>query len=86
MTTIHIKSTMDTEDKLLSELMNILTKNGFKTEKYLGVNSKIVLARKDILEMSKEEQINRKIKRTRKENDKTGLEIMSLSDRVRKSL
>jgi len=29
--TIHIKATIDTEDKVISELMNILIKNGFKT-------------------------------------------------------
>ena len=46
MTIIHIKATNDTDDKIISELMNILTKNGFKTEKYLGITSKIVMARK----------------------------------------
>jgi hypothetical protein len=46
MTTIQIKATENTEDKILSELMNILIKHGFKTEKYLGISSKIVMARK----------------------------------------
>lgn len=45
MTTIHIKATTDTEDKILSEIMNILIKYGFKTQKYLGVNSKIIMAK-----------------------------------------
>jgi len=45
MTTIHIKATSDTDDKILSELMNILIKFGFKTEKYLGLNNKIIMAR-----------------------------------------
>lgn len=48
MTTIHIKATQDTDDKILSELMNILIKNGFKTEKYIGITNKIVMARKEI--------------------------------------
>lgn len=47
MTTIHIKATQDTDDKVLSELMNILIKNGFKTEKYLGIGTKIVMAKKE---------------------------------------
>lgn len=47
MTTIHIKSTIDVEDKILSELMNILIKHDFKVEKYLGINSKIIMARKE---------------------------------------
>ena len=47
MTIIHIKTTQDTDDKIISELMNILNKNGFKTEKYQGINSKIVMARKN---------------------------------------
>jgi len=45
--TIHIKASLKTEDKILSELMNVLIKHGFKTEKYLGMTSKIVMARKD---------------------------------------
>jgi len=45
MKTIHIKTTLDVDDKLISELMNILIKNGLKTEKYLGINSKIIMAR-----------------------------------------
>lgn len=47
MTTIHIKTTQDVDDKIISELMNILIKNGFKTQKYLGIGSKIVMARKE---------------------------------------
>jgi len=48
MTTIHIKATNDTDDKILLELMNILIKNGFKTEKYLGITNKIIMARKEL--------------------------------------
>ena len=48
MTTINIKATNDTEDKLLSELMNILIKDGFKTEKYQGIATKIIMAKKEI--------------------------------------
>ena len=44
---IHIKATNDVDDKLLSELMNILIKNGFKTEKYLGISNKIIMAKKE---------------------------------------
>ena len=51
MATIHIKATTDIPDNILSELMNILIKYDFKTEKYLGLNSKIVMAK------SKEEKI-----------------------------
>lgn len=47
MTTIHIRATEDTEDIIISELMNVLNKYKFKTEKYLGTNSKIVMAKKD---------------------------------------
>jgi len=47
MKTIHIKTTIDVEDKVISELMNVLIKYGFKTEKYLGINSKIVMAKKE---------------------------------------
>jgi hypothetical protein len=43
---IHIKSTNDTDDKILSELMNILIKHGFNTQKYIGINSKIIMAKK----------------------------------------
>lgn len=46
MTIIHIKATHDTDDKVISELMNVLMKYGFKTEKYISVASKIVMARK----------------------------------------
>jgi len=49
MTTIHIKATNDIDDKILSELMNILIKNGFKTEKYLGITNKIIMAKKELL-------------------------------------
>ena len=45
MTTIHIKATKDTDDKIISELMNILIKHGFETEKYLGINTKIVMSK-----------------------------------------
>ena len=43
--TIHIKATLNTDDKILSELMNILIKNGYDTEKYLGLSHKIVMAK-----------------------------------------
>jgi hypothetical protein len=42
---IHIKATLDTEDKVLSELMNILIKYGFDTQKYLGMGHKIIMAK-----------------------------------------
>lgn len=45
MKTIHIKTTMDVEDKIISELMNILIKSGFEVEKYFGINSKIIMAK-----------------------------------------
>jgi len=45
MKTIHIKSSLDVYDKIISELMNVLIKNGLKTEKYLGISSKIVMAK-----------------------------------------
>lgn len=32
MTIVHIKTSKDTDDKIISELMNILIKHGFKTE------------------------------------------------------
>ena len=47
MTVIHIKSTVDVDDKIISELMNILIKHKFKTQKYLGISSKIVMAKKE---------------------------------------
>ena len=47
MTTIRIKATSDTDDKIISELMNVLIKYGYKTEKYLSSTSKIVTARKN---------------------------------------
>lgn len=47
MTTIHIKATLDTDDRIISELMIILIKNGFNTEKYLGLSSKIIMAKKE---------------------------------------
>lgn len=53
MTIIHIKATLDTDDKVLSELINILIKNGFKPEKYMGMAYKIVMARKEKNEKSK---------------------------------
>lgn len=46
MTVIHIKATLNIPDDILSELMNVLIKHGFKTEKYLGRSSKIIMARK----------------------------------------
>lgn len=46
MAKIYIKATADVEDKLISELMNLLIKYGFTTEKYLGLTGKIVMARK----------------------------------------
>lgn len=46
METIHIRATQDTDDKIISELVNILIKRGFNIEKYLGIASKIVMARK----------------------------------------
>jgi hypothetical protein len=49
MTVINIKATTDVTDNILSELMNVLIKYGFKTEKYLGIGSKIVMAKKDII-------------------------------------
>jgi hypothetical protein len=50
---IHIRATGDVDDKILSELMNILIKHGFKTQKYLGRFSKIVMAKKELLKSSK---------------------------------
>ena len=47
MSVIHIKSTANTDDEIISELMNILIKYGYKTEKYLSITSKIVMARKE---------------------------------------
>lgn len=48
METIHIRTTQDVDDKVISELMNILIKHGFKTEKYLGTEgNKIVMAKKE---------------------------------------
>ncbi len=47
---VHIKTSNKVDDNLISELMGVLIKYGFKTEKYLGIGSKIVMARKgDIL-------------------------------------
>ena len=47
--TIHIKATVDTEERVLSELINVLIKYKYKSEKYLGVTSKIIMARKEEL-------------------------------------
>lgn len=47
MSVIHIKTTIDVDDKIISELMNILIKNGYTTEKYQGQASKIVMAKKE---------------------------------------
>lgn len=46
---IHIKATPNVDDGVISELMNILIKYKFKTEKYSGMCSKtkIVMARKE---------------------------------------
>jgi hypothetical protein len=49
MAVINIKTTLDVDDKIISELMNILIKYEFETEKYLGMNSKIVMAKKDYI-------------------------------------
>lgn len=47
MTTINIQATADTDDRIISDLMDLLIKHGFSTEKYLGINRKIVMARKE---------------------------------------
>jgi hypothetical protein len=52
MTTIHIKATMDTDDRLLSEILNVLLRNGFKPEKYLGLNCKIIMAKREELNVT----------------------------------
>jgi mannitol/fructose-specific phosphotransferase system IIA component len=44
---IHIKITSNVKDELISDMMNLLIKNGFKTEKYLGQVGKIIMARKE---------------------------------------
>lgn len=54
--TIHIKATVKTPDNILSELMNILIKHGYKTEKYLGMSSKIIMARSADKTSSSEEK------------------------------
>ena len=51
MSVINIKASLGTEDKILSELMNILIRNGFKTEKYLGIANKIIMAKKEYVEI-----------------------------------
>lgn len=56
MGTIHIKATVDTQDNILSELMNVLIKYGYKTEKYLGMGSKIVMARSTVSTGNMEEE------------------------------
>jgi len=45
MATIHIKASTNTDDKIFSDLMNVLIKHGFTTEKYLSRTSKIVMAK-----------------------------------------
>lgn len=45
---IHIKASPTTDEKILSELMNILKKYEYKTEKYIGIASKIIMARKEV--------------------------------------
>jgi hypothetical protein len=47
MSVIHIKATSDVKDNILSELMNILIKYGYSTEKYLGIASKIIMAKQE---------------------------------------
>ena len=47
MATIHIKTSTNIDDRIISELMNVLIKYKFETKKYLGNNSKIVMARKE---------------------------------------
>jgi len=46
---IHIKATQDVDNKVLSELMNVLNKDGFRTEKYLSMAYTIVMAKKEEL-------------------------------------
>jgi hypothetical protein len=43
---VHIKSTTNVDDSLISTLMEVLRAEGYEVEKYLGINSKIVMARK----------------------------------------
>lgn len=45
MTTIHIKASLDVDNALIATLMAILQQRGFKVEKYLGINHKIIMAR-----------------------------------------
>ena len=45
MNIINIKATKGVDDKILSEIMNILIKNNFDVEKYLSATGKIVMAR-----------------------------------------
>ena len=50
MTTIHIKATPDTNDRIMSHLMTILINEGFETERYLGIACKIIMAKKELKE------------------------------------
>lgn len=43
---VHIKLTQEVDNSVMVELINLLQKYGFKTEKYLGMSSKIIMARK----------------------------------------
>ena len=47
MTIIHIKATQDVDNEIICELGNILLKKGFIIERYMGINSKILMARKE---------------------------------------
>jgi len=44
---IHIKLTSNVKNELISDIMNMLIKNGFKTSKYLGQVGQIIMARKE---------------------------------------
>lgn len=57
--TIHIKASPHTDDKILFELMNILIKHGYETEKYLGSSSKIIMAKKEKKNLSGKEVIKK---------------------------
>ena len=46
---IHIKATQDTDDRILSKLMNTLIECDFKVEKYLGITSTIIMAKKEVI-------------------------------------
>jgi len=67
MATIHIKFTTDTEDKIISEFMNVLIKYEFKAEKYLGINSKIIMAKREEISEAYQHILNGKIQSALKE-------------------